>query len=67
VDRAAFGGVVLLGLGGFMRLGSMHRPQVRPPKLFNKLLGQLYHCLQHKQTFDGTSATSRGPRRVPRG
>ena len=31
-------------------------PSSRPPKLFNKLLGQLYHCLQHKQTFDGVKA-----------
>jgi transposase len=24
--------------------------------LFNKLLGQLYHCLQHQETFDETKA-----------
>jgi transposase len=24
--------------------------------LFNKLLGQLHHCLQHRQTFDETKA-----------
>jgi hypothetical protein len=24
--------------------------------LFNKLIGQLYHCLQHHQTFDSGKA-----------
>ena len=34
--------------------GDRHAAATR--HLFNKLLGQLYHCLQHKQTFDGVKA-----------
>ena len=31
-------------------------PLGRQQHLFNKLLGQLRHCLQQKQTFDGAKA-----------
>ena len=34
--------------------GDRHAAATR--HLFNKLLGQLYHCLQHQQTFDGAKA-----------
>ncbi|MCX0272949.1 IS110 family transposase [Nocardia zapadnayensis] len=36
--------------------GDRHAPAVR--HLFNKMLGQLYHCLQTGQTFDPTKAFS---------
>jgi hypothetical protein len=29
--------------------------------LFNKLLGQLYQCLQHRQTFDETKPSRSRP------
>ena len=35
-------------------IGDRHGPATR--HLFNKLLGQLYHCLQNHQTFDGAKA-----------
>jgi hypothetical protein len=34
--------------------GDRHAAATR--HLFNKLLGQLHHCLQHHQTFDGATA-----------
>jgi hypothetical protein len=34
--------------------GDRHSAATR--HLFNKLLGQLHHCLQHKQTFDEDKA-----------
>jgi len=34
--------------------GDRHAAATR--HLFNKLLGQFHHCLQHKQTFDGVQA-----------
>jgi hypothetical protein len=34
--------------------GDLHAAATR--HLFNKLLGQLHHCLQHQQTFDGDKA-----------
>jgi hypothetical protein len=34
--------------------GDRHAAATR--HLFNKLLGQLYHCLQHNQTFDDAKA-----------
>jgi len=37
--------------------GDRHAAATR--HLFNKLLGQLYHCLQHNQTFDGVKAFPR--------
>jgi len=35
-------------------IGDRHGPATR--HLFNKLLGQLHHCLKHSQTFDETKA-----------
>lgn len=37
-------------------LGDRHAAATR--HLFNKLLGQLHHCLQHRQAFDGMRAFS---------
>ena len=37
--------------------GDRHAAATR--HLLNKLLGQLYHCLQHQQTFDGAKAFPR--------
>jgi transposase len=38
-------------------IGDRHGPATR--HLFNKLLGQLHHCLKHSQTFDETKAFPR--------
>jgi transposase len=37
--------------------GDRHAAATR--HLFNKLLGQFYHCLQHRQAFDGAKAFPR--------
>ncbi|WP_405166510.1 IS110 family transposase [Nocardia sp. NBC_01499] len=39
--------------------GDRHAPAVR--HLFNKMLGQLYHCLQTGQTYDPTKAFNQPP------
>lgn len=44
--------------------GDRHAPAVR--HLFNKMLGQLYCCLQTRQTYDPDQSLRRFPPRTPK-